>query len=499
MSKQEKEDLGSLAGSSAGSEGTTPSEKRKSPVKTKTAELEKEVEELEEQDESDPLMSHRSRSPRSRAKSRSLSGGSSEAEPTDCQGRLRQFLEGRTFEYIMGVVILLNCASIVWQISEPQSNTPAEWLVINIFFLCIYVTEISLKIFAMGFMDYFHVGWHKFDVFVTCLAAIQVGAYYSVIDERLMSEYHKYVSGDMVQILRLFRLLRLARIFPELAILIQAFITSTKALAWIALMAIMWFYLCACAATVFIGRKEWLPTEVNPTEPDDIREVRERFGSIPLSMFALFEVMTLEGWCDYVRPLLENRPVIVFAFLIFIFVSAFFLLNLVTAVVVDRTLTAQKEAKQETAQDLMSIEKEHIDVLYEVLLQLNDGNDIIQRDHFMDCLRNPSVSSRLVAINWNRDFMISIFELIDHDNDAEASMMRMRKLWIACHEPLDTQNFVRFQINLAHRMEYSDKVAFTVLEAIEKISGKKMQYADEMRVKPSFLSSKSQQNFSQQD
>merc|ERR1719387_1980657 len=94
-------------------------------------------------------------------------------------------------------------------------------------------------------------------------------------------------------------------------------------------------------------------------------------------------------------------------------------------------------------------------------------------------------------LGWNRDYMISIFELIDHDNDGEASLVRMRRLWIACHEPLDTQNFVRFQINLAHRMEYTDKVAFTVLDAIEAISGKKMEYSEDMAVKPSFLAHKS--------
>lgn len=473
------------------------SKKEESPriIKTRTEDLQKEVEQLEEQDEKDPLMSHRTRTS-SRNRSRTRSGDSSEPEATDCAGILRQFFATKTYEYAMITVILLNCVSIVLQIDSPEMLVPAEWLVVNLIFLCIYAGEISLKIFAMGFVAYFQVRWHQFDVLVTCMAAVQMGAYYSVIDEKLMDEYHKYVSGDMVQILRLFRLLRLARIFPELAILIEAFITSMKALAWISLMAIMWFYLCACAATVFIGRKEWLPTEVNPTEPDDIREVRERFSTIPLSMFALFEVMTLEGWCDYVRPLLENRPMIVFAFLVFIFVSAFFMLNLVTAVVVDRTLTAQKAAKEESTQDALILEKEHIDVLYEVLLQLNNGADMIQRDLFLDCLRNSSVAERLVMLQWNRDFMISIFELIDHDNNGDASLERMRKLLIASHQPLDTQNFVRFQISLAHRMEYIDQVSFTVLDAIQKLSGKKLKYSDEMKAKPSFLASKSQAEIS---
>lgn len=484
-----------------------PSPRDKTVLKSSTKALEKEIHQLEAKDEMDPLMSNRSRipsshrgshsprgsshrdsySPRARLRPRSVSSDHV-PEAKDCKGRMRNFFESKTYDYIMCTIILLNCLSIVYQIDDPDLLIPAEWLIVNLIFFFIYAAEIALKIMAFGPWEYIQVGWHQFDVLVTVLAAIQIAAYYSIIDEKLAKEYDKYVSGDMIQILRLFRLIRLARIFEDLAVLIQAFIASVKALLWIGLMAILWFYLCACAATVFIGRKEWLPTDANPTEPDDIREVREAFATIPLSMFALFEVMTLEGWCDYVRPLLYARPHIVACFLFFIFVSVFFLLNLLTAVVVDRTLTAQKQAKGDAEEDAQAMQREHIDVLYEVLLQLNDGEPEIKRDTFMDCLRNPTVTEKLVALGWNRDFMISIFELIDHDNDGDAELMRMRKLWIASNSPLDTSNFVRFQINLAHRMDYGDKVALTVLDAIESISGKKLNYDENFFVKPTFVS-----------
>lgn len=476
------------------------SPREKKILKENTQSLEKEIQQLEQKDELDPLMTNRSRSEshvsshrphhgRPRSRSSGGSGDQSEHEVTDFYGRLRHFFESKTYDYIMCAIILLNCISICYQIDDPDLLIPAEWLIVNLIFFFIYAAEIAMKVMAFGPVAYIQVRWHQFDVLVTVLAAIQIAAYYSIIDEKLAQEYDKYVSGDMIQILRLFRLARLARIFEELGVLIQAFMTSVKALLWIGLMAILWFYLCACAATVFIGRKEWLPTDVNPTEPEDIREVREKFATIPLSMFALFEVMTLEGWCDYVRPLLTARPHIVFCFLLFIFVSVFFLLNLLTAVVVDRTLTAQKEAKLDKTEDEEAILREHIDVLYELFLQLNDGDDTMKRDIFMDCLRNATVSARLVALGWNRDFMISIFELIDHDNNGDASLQRMRKLWIASNSPLDTSNFVRFQINLAHRMEYGDKVALTVLDAIETISGKKLNFnREEMDVKPSFVS-----------
>merc|ERR1719311_724807 len=140
--------------------------------------------------------------------------------------------------------------------------------------------------------------------------------------------------------------------------LIQSFLDSIKALFWILVLLIIWFYMCACVATIFIGRREFLPSE----DQEAIKELREKFSSIPLSMFALFEVMTLEGWVDYVRPLLASRADMVILFLFFIFVSSFFLLNLVTAVVVDRTLEAQQqqvqsEEESEEAKEVQSEEE----------------------------------------------------------------------------------------------------------------------------------------------
>ena len=58
-------------------------------------------------------------------------------------------------------------------------------------------------------------------------------------------------------------------------------------------------------------------------------EIRERFETVGSSLFCLFEIMTLEGWTDYARPMLHRSPGWVMYFISFIFVSAFFLLNLV--------------------------------------------------------------------------------------------------------------------------------------------------------------------------
>ena len=79
------------------------------------------------------------------------------------------------------------------------------------------------------------------------------------------------------------------------------------------------FYVGAVMATTLFGERfpEW-------------------FGSLGNSLYTLFQVMTLESWSmGIVRPVMEVYPHAWLFFVPFILVSAFVMLNLFVAVIVD--------------------------------------------------------------------------------------------------------------------------------------------------------------------
>ena len=79
------------------------------------------------------------------------------------------------------------------------------------------------------------------------------------------------------------------------------------------------FYVGAVMATTLFGERfpEW-------------------FGSLGKSLYTLFQVMTLESWSmGIVRPVMEAYPNAWLFFVPFILVSAFVMLNLFVAVIVD--------------------------------------------------------------------------------------------------------------------------------------------------------------------
>lgn len=400
--------------------------------------------------------------------------------------KLRQVFDSSQYELTMCCAIVLNAVVIGLQIDYRESLPLGGWFCVNLIFFLIFFVEAVLKIFAFGVRTYFADKWNVYDFIVTFACFIEMVASYTFFfsSTSFYKGWKHYVSGDMVQIARLIRLGKLSYYFTEVKILFGAFFTSLRALGWIFMGAIIVFYIAACIVTVFLGRRQFHKANGDP----DAREIRERFSTIPMSMFALFEIMTLEGWVDYVRPLLQTRPEFVFFFLIFIFISTFFLLNLVTSVVVDRTLAEQdksdeKQEKSRSAKKLADTKE-----VIRVFRNLNRGRDLVNKDNLVAWAQGDAAKSLMKSVGENEAFVSTMFELLDHDEDGEISLDALQSLWIAYEEPLDTHNFLRFHINIERRMEYLERLTVTALQVLEKTSGRTLHLPSEITMKTaSFL------------
>jgi len=388
------------------------------------------------------------------------------------------WVETTGFEVFFLFIILVNAVVIGWQIDNPDAIQVNHLALLNVTFLIFFMVEIVLKVHALGWRRYIKDYWNVFDLTVTFMASVQMGSTYIILGDVFYQRLEKYVAADCVQILRLCRLLRFARVFPELGRLIRSFLMSLKALYWIFLLLLLWFYLSGCFATVFIGRRELLPSE----DHDEVKELRLRFATIPLSMFALFEVMTLEGWPDYVRPLLHSRPLLVAFFLAFIFVTAFFMLNLVTAVIVDRTRAAQDEELEWEAREAQLKRKVHIGEICQELRQESgtaaaaSDADLISHQDFDSALRaGTGIEEALHELGWSKRYLASMFNCMDQTSDGRTSISSLQKFLEISDKPLDTASYMRFQLSLSHRLEHQEQLILKVLGVLEGMTQQKLE------------------------
>ncbi|WP_257837637.1 ion transporter [Phenylobacterium sp. J426] len=132
----------------------------------------------------------------------------------------------------------------------------------------------------------------------------------------------------MLRALRVLRVLRMITVVPSLRRVVGALISALPGMGSIVLLLGLIFYVASVMATKLFGASfpQW-------------------FGSIPLSAYSLFQIMTLESWSmGIVRPVMEVYPYAWVFFVPFILCTTFTMLNLFIGIVVNAMQSEHEEA-----------------------------------------------------------------------------------------------------------------------------------------------------------
>jgi voltage-gated sodium channel len=125
------------------------------------------------------------------------------------------------------------------------------------------------------------------------------------------------------RLLRIFRVLRLVSIVPELRVLLNAFVNAVPRMGYVSLLMFVIFYIYAAVGSIlFHAINEGL------------------WGNISIAMLTLFRVATFEDWTDVMYETMSVYPLSWAYYLSFIFVIAFIFLNMMIGIVLE---TLQKE------------------------------------------------------------------------------------------------------------------------------------------------------------
>jgi voltage-gated sodium channel len=215
----------------------------------------------------------------------------------------------RVFELIVVSVILFSAlltGAKTYNIS-PQLITVIEWLdySITLFFLI----EISIRFFAeTNKWHFFKSGWNIFDSLIVIISMIPIE------DSEL---------ALIGRLIRIFRVLRMVSVIPELRTLLNSLLKALPQLGYVALLMFIIVYIYAAVGTTFFGH-------INPT----------LWGDISVSMLTLFRVMTFEDWTDVMYETMSAYPISWVYYITFIFLNAFAFLNMLIGIVVN---TMEKE------------------------------------------------------------------------------------------------------------------------------------------------------------
>lgn len=210
----------------------------------------------------------------------------------------------KAFELFVVSIIVFSAVSIGVRTYDLPSLLIDVVGVLDVLITLIFLFEIIVRF--VGEPDkrrFFHSAWNVFDSLIVVVSLIPIE------DSELA------LIGRLV---RIFRVLRMVSIIPELRMLINSLVKALPQLGYVALMMFIIFYIYAAVGSTFFA-------VINPV----------LWGDIAVSLLTLFRVMTFEDWTDVMYETMEVYPLSWVFYLTFIFFTAFAFLNMIIGIVVN--------------------------------------------------------------------------------------------------------------------------------------------------------------------
>lgn len=220
--------------------------------------------------------------------------------------------ENKAFESFVITVIVISALMIGAKTYHINPTVANAFEVLDLAITLFFLTEILIRMAAEPNMKrFFSQGWNIFDFIIVTASLIP-------IDESEMAL--------LGRLLRIFRILRLVSVIPELRILLNAFVKAIPRMGYVSLLMFIIFYIYAAMGSMLFN-------QINPT----------LWGNISIALLTLFRVATFEDWTDVMYETMEVYPLSWIFYLTFIFMVAFVFLNMMIGIVLE---TLQREHEQ---------------------------------------------------------------------------------------------------------------------------------------------------------
>lgn len=217
--------------------------------------------------------------------------------------RVKKLVEGKNFDFLIMSLICMDAVILGLMASDAMNRFFEGGLfILDRLFMAIFIIEMIMKIFAFG-KKFFKSGWNVFDFAVIAISSVPFASWFIIF-----------------RTFRLFRLLRYVNKFTRLKQMINTFLALLPNFMAMLLVMAVFFYVFAIMAVCLFG------------------DVFIEFSDLGSSLFALLQVVTLDGWASNIaRPVMAVFPHSWLFFVSFVFISFLitvsFLMSVVSEVV----------------------------------------------------------------------------------------------------------------------------------------------------------------------
>ena len=236
------------------------------------------------------------------------------------QSKLKLIDNSKAFQGFVIFVIIVSALSIGAHTYHLPSWMEKSLLALDVGITIFFAVEIVIRFLACdGPKKFFSNGWNIFDTLIVIGSLIPAGG-----------------TGILIaRLLRIFRVLRLVSMIPELRMLVNALFKAIPRMGYIALLMFVIFYIYgAIGSMLFAHINDFL------------------WGDVSVAMLTLFRISTFESWTSVMYETMAVYPLSWIYYLSFIFLTAFVFLNMMVGAVLDvmtqetAAMRAEEEAEE---------------------------------------------------------------------------------------------------------------------------------------------------------
>jgi len=306
--------------------------------------------------------------------------------------------DGSRFQALMMVVILVNSLLIA-----VEDYFPGHWLwafadhVVLTFFLIELIIRFryhgkaffcttDCKDLVLNWFDLLIVAGGVFDEWLMpVIFAVRKGP-------KMMNVSRLMMTLRLVRVMRILRLVRLIKKVKPLSQLVLGIQEALQGMGWVLLLTGAWLYIGALLFVKLVGHGIIFGGE-NEVTP----QVRNTFPNVPTAMWVLFKVMN--GESGDLRFLFEVQPAFKLVIAIFMIISSWAILSILTAVVSENMIKATEREnrieREERAKERARSTKAKLEVIFEG--QDLDKNGVLTREEFQEIMHDKLVLAELCA------------------------------------------------------------------------------------------------------
>ncbi|SHK24723.1 voltage-gated sodium channel [Marinobacter antarcticus] len=228
--------------------------------------------------------------------------------------QLRRIESSTLFQGVVIAIIILSALTIGAKTYDLPPLVEQSLSVMDTAITLFFLIEILFRFTASPVKRRFLLdGWNLFDTLVVVGSLIPLDNSEAVLLGRL---------------LRVFRVLRLVSVVPELRFLINSLLKAIPRMGYIALLMFIIFYIYAAIGSMLFASVD-----------------SELWGDVAIAMLTLFRVATFEDWTDVMYATMEQYPLSWIYYLTFIFLTAFVFLNMMIGAILE-VMSEEQNAKQ---------------------------------------------------------------------------------------------------------------------------------------------------------